>query len=150
MTKFEPLAAKDLFKMQPGDTFRAYWQKDDNPEDVRLNYDVMVVALNEDDAILCLDSGWEFSRDEITDDPEENMLNMCGRGYCYLYKTGSITDEEMQTIISDASVYEQHRIQVVISNMYCGSCLTYDGPKCVRCKVIYEIANAIVPPEITE
>jgi hypothetical protein len=150
MTHLEPLAAEDLFKMQPGDTFRAYWEKDDNPDDVRLNYDVLVVASNEDDCILCLDPSWAFSKDEMTDDPSENMLDVCGRGYCYLYKTGPITSREMQTIINEAANSEQHRVQVVISNMYCGHCRASDGPRCTPCTVMYEVAMAIVSSEIME
>ena len=100
-TSFEPLSAELLFKMQPGDTFRAYWEKDDNPDDVRLDYDLIVVGRNENGFIHSLDYCWEFSKDEMTDDPSENMLDLCGRGYCYLYKTGHITSGEMMDIIEE-------------------------------------------------
>lgn len=105
---FEPLSAENLFKMQYGDTFRVYWAKDNNPEDIRLNYDLIVIGSNENGYIYSLDYCWEFSEDEITDDPSNNVLD-CGRGYCYLYKADSITREEMISIIEEVQFQERHR-----------------------------------------
>lgn len=107
-TSFEPLSAEDLFKMQPGDTFRAYWAKDGSPEDVRLDYDLIVVGSNENGYIHSFDYCWEFSKDEMTDDPSENILDLCGRGYCFLYKTGYITSKEMMAIIEEAQFQERY------------------------------------------
>jgi predicted nucleic-acid-binding Zn-ribbon protein len=80
-----PLPAKDLFKMKPGDRFRAYWCKDDNEENCRLNYTVMEVKSNKNGVILCKDEWYSFYEDEIIA-PEENILDLYSRGYCYLYK----------------------------------------------------------------
>lgn len=120
-TNFKHLTAEDLFKMQPGNIFRAYWRKDDDPEDVRLNFDLMVVAENKDGTITCQDCGWTFSIDQIIE-PKDNILDMSGRGKCYLFESGDISAEEMMGIIKEAEHQGRMQVSYLLSESRCDTC----------------------------
>ncbi len=80
--KHKPMPAKELFKLQPGDQFRVYWAKDDNINDLRLNYDLLTVETNDGTSILTEDC-YDWHTGEMHD-LENNMLDTT-RGYAYLY-----------------------------------------------------------------
>lgn len=68
-----PLPAKDLFTLPRGAAFVVYWAKDDDPQDVRLNYKRQEIAKTDGDLILTRDH-YEWYRSEIVD-PERNELD---------------------------------------------------------------------------
>jgi len=85
----QPLPARDFFALKPGDKFVVYWAKDDDPANVRLNFEEQTVDAVERDStggaiIFPTDEGYEWSTDEMCS-PGESCLDT-SRGYAYLYR----------------------------------------------------------------
>jgi len=79
-----PLPVGELFKLKPGDRFVAYWAKDDDPRDIRINYETLTVEAN-DGKTITDNGGFDWYTDEIVD-PNGNQLNT-SRGYAYFYRS---------------------------------------------------------------
>ncbi len=78
------LPARDLFGLQPGNEYIVYWAKDDDPDDVRFDYETQVVVENRGDEILADDGSVSWNKGEIIAE-DENCLDT-SRGYAYFYK----------------------------------------------------------------
>lgn len=79
------LSISKLFRLLPGDKFIVYWAKDDDPQYVRLNYEVQIVAHNDGESLQTEDD-YEWCRDECAGlNPEENILDT-SRGHAYFYE----------------------------------------------------------------
>lgn len=77
------LSIRDLFAMKPGDKYRVYWAKDDDPQYVRLNYDTQTVLSNDGETLTDGDYDWYLS--EAHDDLDNNVLDT-SRGLAYFYR----------------------------------------------------------------
>lgn len=73
MVKRRKLSIRKLFSLNPGDEFRVYWAKDDDPDSIRLDYVVQKILENDGKRILVTDSGYEWSLDECPD-LKDNVL----------------------------------------------------------------------------
>jgi hypothetical protein len=77
-----PLTVDELFALEPGDTFRVYWAKDDDPNDVRLNYETLEISDMDEETIWASDD-YIWSRKDFVG--SSNCLNT-SRGYAYFYR----------------------------------------------------------------
>jgi len=78
----EPLSAREFFKLKKGDQYRVYWAKDDNPSDVRLNYEVLTITRIDGDCIMS--GGYAWYREEVIDFDSNELYS--SRGVAKLYK----------------------------------------------------------------
>jgi len=84
--QYQMVSCQDLIKAKKSDTFYAYWCKDDNPDDLRMNYDRCSVSEIEID-----NSRFEIYFDKKSwsatfCSKEATSGDMCGRGSVYIYK----------------------------------------------------------------
>lgn len=82
--EYEPLPSQELFKLPPGSKFVAFWAKDGDMEDIRLNYDTQTILPESDEDTVRTEEGYEWYRHEIDTYGVNTMQT--GRGTAYLYR----------------------------------------------------------------
>jgi len=83
-TTWPRLTKSDLVKLRPGDPLVVFWAKDDDPEDVRCNYETQtVVKYDTPTQELWVREGYEWDLSRMADD--ETSANTT-RGFVYFFR----------------------------------------------------------------
>lgn len=76
--RYKPMPLSVVFDLKPSQKFRVFYAKDDDPADVRFDYEVFTVERN-DGTDLDTDDGYTFTRTQF-DSAKDNSVGMSGRG----------------------------------------------------------------------
>lgn len=93
MNRTPPMTRHELATLEPGDQFVVYYAKDDDPNDVRCDYETRCVVANNDGVIDDGDYEWDTNNGT-------NIAHVIdtSRGHAYFYKTPeeALRDEELK------------------------------------------------------
>jgi hypothetical protein len=79
-----PMTKAELVKLQPGDQVVVYWAKDDDPENLRCDFETQTVLhYNPERQELVVEEGYEWYLDHMEDDDTSEDTS---RGYAYFFR----------------------------------------------------------------